>query len=77
METVNEIKLSISEPQDVNELNAEELEAVAGGAGIWGDIIGIGLDILGLGGSDEKSSGSTSKSSSDNHSSNGNVTVHC
>jgi hypothetical protein len=36
METVNEINLSISEFQDVNELNAEELEAVAGGdIGEW------------------------------------------
>ena len=33
METVNENNLSISEFQDFNELNAEELEEIAGGAG--------------------------------------------
>ena len=39
METVNEINLEISESQDVNELNAEELEAVAGG-GLLGAVAG-------------------------------------
>jgi hypothetical protein len=37
MESINAIDSSISEFQDVNELNAKELEAVAGG-GFWGDV---------------------------------------
>ncbi|MBE9182950.1 hypothetical protein IQ268_30915 [Oculatella sp. LEGE 06141] len=36
MENVNEINLPILEFQDINELNAEELEAIAGG-GWWDD----------------------------------------
>jgi len=49
MESVNEINLSISEFQDVNELNAEELEAVAGGglaAGFLGALAGYGFSRL-------------------------------
>lgn len=39
MEFTNENNLSISESQDVNELNAEELDAVTGG-GLIGGLVG-------------------------------------
>jgi|GEM_PF-5383630 len=40
MESVNEINLSISEFQDINELTAEELEAIAGGKSDWDNLWG-------------------------------------
>lgn len=51
METVNEINLSISEPQDVDELNTEELEAISGGFwkdfGNWvGEVVEIPREIF-------------------------------
>ncbi|MBD2069526.1 hypothetical protein H6F93_18690 [Leptolyngbya sp. FACHB-671] len=70
MESVNEISLSTSEFQDVNELNAEELEAVTGG--VWG-AIGFAVDWL-FGGSDEPNENHTNVENVTVN--NGNVTIN-
>lgn len=50
MKTINENNLSISEFQDFNELNAEELEEVSGG-GVMGFVAGGAIGgLLGMGG---------------------------